>query len=328
MAKGKLSLSHGSGGRLTWELVEEVFANAFRMGELEDAAYLDVSGPLAVTTDSFVVSPLFFPGGDIGKLSVCGTLNDLAVSGAEPLFLTCGFIMEEGLDLEVLSRVVESMAREASSAGVRIVAGDTKVVQRGRGDGIYINTTGVGRVLRRLSAADVREGDVLIVTGTVGEHGLSVFLAREQVDVDVELVSDCANLFPMLKGLLGLDGLRWMRDPTRGGLATACLELAQATGLGILLYEEKVPVREEVAFLCEMFGFDPLYLANEGKALVVVDGGCVDEALELIRSHPLGREASVVGEVVGGFSGVRLKTSVGGTRILEYLEEDTLPRIC
>ena len=322
----RITLSHGSGGRLTWELVEEVFARHFGLSELEDAACVEAPSFLAVTTDSFVVRPIFFPGGDIGKLAVCGTLNDLAVSCAEPLVLTCSFILEEGLSFEDLERVVSSMAREAEAAGVRIVAGDTKVVE-GSG-GLIVNTTGIGRLIRRLNAKDVKPGDVVVVTGNVGRHGMSVFLARESVDVEAEVESDCANLWPLLKRVCNSKGLRWMRDATRGGLATVLVELSRTTGLGVRLYEESIPVDEDVAFLCDMFGFDPLYLACEGRAVLVVSEEDADGVLKVLRSHPLGEGASVIGRVTDEFSGVRLKTALGGERLLEYLEEDPLPRIC
>ncbi len=322
----RITLGHGSGGRLTWELIEDVFARHFELSDLADAACVEVPSPLAVTTDSFVVKPIFFPAGDIGKLAVCGTLNDLAVSCAEPVALTCGFILEDGLSFEDLERVVSSMAREAKSAGVRIVAGDTKVVE-GRG-GLIINTTGIGRLIRKLSAKDVRPNDVVIVTGSVGKHGMSVFLARESVDVEAEVESDCANLWPLLKGVCGVKGLRWMRDATRGGLATVLVELSRATGLGVRLYEESIPVDEDVAFLCDMFGFDPLYLACEGRAVMVVSEEDAECVLKILKSHPLGENATVIGKITNQFIGVRLKTTLGGERLLEYLEEDPLPRIC
>ncbi len=324
----RITLAHGAGGAETARLIEGIFSKHFLLGELEDAAYLDVAGPIAITTDSFVVSPIFFPGGDIGKLAVCGTLNDLAVSGAEPVAVTCAFILEEGLPLEELETVVVSMAREASSAGVRVVAGDTKVVPAGRGDKVFINTTGVGVVRRRFSAADVKDGDLLVVTGTIGEHGLSVLLARGGMDVESEVKSDCANLFPLLERLFSIPGVRWMRDATRGGLATVCLELCGLTGLGVDLFEDKIPVREDVAFLCEMLGLDPLFLANEGRALVVVSGDFCDEVLDVLREHPLGVNASVVGRVTDRHTEVVLKTELGGERFLDYSDGEPLPRIC
>ncbi|WP_068550785.1 hydrogenase expression/formation protein HypE [Thermosulfidibacter takaii] len=326
----RITLAHGSGGALTNQLIKEVFSKYFSIPELDDASYIDVFGSkdTAVTTDSFVVSPIFFPGGDIGKLSICGTLNDLAVSGAKPVAMTCGFILEEGLPLDELEGIVSSMAGECESAEVKIVAGDTKVVPKGKGDKLFINTTGIGRVERKFSPYSVKPGDLVVVTGSVGEHGLSILLAREALDVDVEILSDCANLYPMLEELFSVSGVRWMRDATRGGLATVCLDLSDMTGLGIKLYEKKIPVKEEVSFLCDMLGFDPLYLANEGKAVVVVSKEDADQVLNILKSHPLGKDAEIIGEVVDKFAGVVLKTSIGGERVLDYMEEDPLPRIC
>ncbi len=324
-------LAHGSGGYKTQELVEGLFLKV--LGEvgpeaLEDASYFRCEGCMAVTTDSFVVDPLFFQGGDIGKLAVCGTVNDLVVSGAIPQLITAGFILEEGLPLEVLERVCRSIAESAKGAGVRIVAGDTKVVERGRGHGLYVNTTGIGRVVARLEMGSVEPGDVLVLTGSVGDHGMAVLLAREGFEVESNVVSDCASLRDLLIPLVEEGLVKWMRDPTRGGLATTCLELAQGSGYGIRLYQREIPVKEEVVFLCNMMGYDPLYLANEGKALMVVDPEKESRVLEILRSHPLGREAAVVGEVTSQHFGVRLITAVGGERSLDYLEGDPLPRIC
>ena len=326
----RVEIGHGSGGKLTKELIEEVFLKHFNTPELhtlQDATYLPGFERIAVTTDSYVVRPLFFPGGNIGKLSVSGTVNDLTVSGALPKFITVGFIVEEGLPLETLERVVSSMAETARSAGVKIVAGDTKVVEKGKCDGIYINTSGVGEVVRELSPKLVKPGDKVIVTGFIGDHGIAISLAREEFEVETPVESDCAPLNSLLTPLFELPGLRFMRDPTRGGLATVLVELSESSGLGVELYEEKIPVREEVRFICDMLGYDPLYLANEGKAVVVVSPEDTDRALELLRSHPLGREAAVIGEITED-RGVSLITSVGGKRRLELLEEDPLPRIC
>ena len=327
----KVTLAHGSGGSQTQELIEETFLKI--LGEegpstLEDAAYFQGEGTLAVTTDSFVVHPLFFPGGDIGKLSVCGTINDLVVSGAKPLLLTAGFILEEGFSLKDLRRLCFSMAESAKLAGVRIIAGDTKVVEKGKGHGLYVNTTGVGQVVKRLNASSVSPGDLVVVTGCVGDHGMAVLLAREEFEIETQVTSDCACLGELLLPLVEEGLVKWMRDPTRGGLATTCLELVRSTGYGILLQQEAIPVREETGFLCHMMGYDPLYLANEGKAVLVVDPPLADRVLGLLRSHPLGEKAAVIGEVTNRFTGVRLITPVGGERELDYLEEDPLPRIC
>ena len=325
-----VEIGHGSGGKLTRELIEEIFLKHFNFPELhtlQDATYLPGFQKIAVTTDSYVVRPLFFPGGNIGKLSISGTVNDLTVSGSLPRYITAGFIVEEGLPLETLERIVSSMAETACSAGVKIVAGDTKVVEKGKCDGIYINTAGVGEVVRELSPNLVKPGDRVIVTGFVGDHGIAISLAREEFDVETPVESDCAPLNSLLTPLFDLPGLRFMRDPTRGGLATVLVELSESSGFGIRVYESKIPVREEVRFICDMLGYDPLYLANEGKAVVVVSEEDTDRALEILKSHPLGRDSAVIGEVVKE-PGVILITSVGGERRLELLEEDPLPRIC
>ena len=324
----RITLGHGGGGELTRELIEGVFARRFEGLELEDAAILNLSGRVAFTTDSFVVNPVFFPGGDLGKLAVCGTLNDLAVSGARPLFLSCGFILEEGLELDVLERIVASMAEAIREAKVRVVAGDTKVVEKGRGDGVFVNTTGLGLVERDLSYDNVRPGDCLIVSNFIGRHALAVFMEREKPDIDVELESDCANLYPLLSRLYPLEGLRWMRDATRGGVAAVACELAHLTGLGVEIYEDALPVDEQVAFLCEMFGFDPLSLANEGVAVIVVSLEDAERALEMLKTHPLGAGARVVGKIKDDFSGAKLVTPFGGERVIEVIGEDLLPRIC
>ncbi len=328
----RIEIGHGSGGRLTRELIERVFLRYFDTPELkplQDASYIFVNAKsIAITTDSYVISPRFFPGGDIGKLSICGTVNDLTVSGAIPKYISVGFILEEGLSLEELEKIVRSMAETAKRAGVKIVTGDTKVVESGKCDGIYINTTGVGEVVRELSPQNSKPGDVVIVTGYVGDHGTAVSLARENFEIETEVKSDCAPLNSLLVPLFELEGLRWMRDPTRGGLATALIEFAESAKVGVRLYEEKIPVREEVKFISEMIGYDPLYLANEGKAVIIASKEDAEKTLELLRSHPLGKDAEIIGEVTKDFKGVRLITSIGGERRLELLEEDPLPRIC
>jgi hydrogenase expression/formation protein HypE len=328
----RIEIGHGSGGRLTRELIERVFLRYFDTPELkplQDASYIFVNAKsIAITTDSYVISPRFFPGGDIGKLSICGTVNDLTVSGAIPKYISVGFILEEGLSLEELEKIVRSMSETAKRAGVKIVTGDTKVVESGKCDGIYINTTGVGEVVRELSPQNSKPGDVVIVTGYVGDHGTAVSLARENFEIETEVKSDCAPLNSLLVPLFELEGLRWMRDPTRGGLATALIEFAESAKVGVRLYEEKIPVREEVKFISEMIGYDPLYLANEGKAVIIASKEDAEKTLELLRSHPLGKDAEIIGEVTKDFKGVRLITSIGGERRLELLEEDPLPRIC
>ena len=326
----RIEIGHGSGGKLTKELIENLFLKHFNYPELHalgDATYLEGSGKIAVTTDSYVVRPLFFPGGDIGRLAVSGTVNDLTVSGALPKYLTAGFIIEEGFPLKELEKIVASMAETAKEAGVKIVAGDTKVVERGKCDGVYINTSGVGEVVRELSPKLIKPGDKILITGSVGEHGMAISLAREEFELESEIESDCAPLNSLLTSLFELPGLRFMRDATRGGLATVVIEACESAGLGALLEEEKIPVREDVRFICDMLGYDPLYLANEGKAVVVVSPEDAERALEVLRSHPLGRNAQIIGEITEGGE-VLLKTEVGGLRRLELLEEDPLPRIC
>ncbi|WP_457681642.1 hydrogenase expression/formation protein HypE [Thermovibrio sp.] len=326
----KVEIGHGSGGKLTKELIEEVFLKHFNSSSLHkllDATVLDGFKRIAITTDSYVVQPLFFPGGDIGKLSVSGTVNDLTVSGAVPRYLTAGFVIEEGFPIDELERIVSSMARTAREAGVEVVAGDTKVVEKGKCDGVYVNTSGVGEVVRELSPTLVKPGDLIIFTGYLGEHGIAISLAREAFELETQIKSDCVPLNSLLTPLFKLPGLRFMRDATRGGLATVLVELSEATGLGALIYEDKLPVREDVAFICEMLGYDYLYLANEGKALVVVSQEDGEKALEILRSHPLGRNAEIIGEITER-PPVILKTKVGGLRRLELLEEDPLPRIC
>ncbi len=326
----KVEIGHGSGGRLTKELIEELFLKHFDFTELHtllDATPLIGFEKIAITTDSYVVQPIFFPGGDIGKLSVSGTVNDLTVSGSLPSYITASFILEEGLDFSELEKVVSSMAKTAKEAGVRIVAGDTKVVEKGKCDKLYINTTGVGKVVKELSPKLVEPGDLIIVSGSVGEHGIAISLAREEFELETEVKSDCAPLNSLLTPLFKYEGLKFMRDATRGGLATVVVELTSSAGVGALLYEEEIPVREDVKFICDMLGYDPLYLANEGKAVIVVSKKEADAVLRELRSHPLGREAAVIGEITAK-EGVFLKTKVGGLRRLELLDEDPLPRIC
>ncbi len=328
----KVEIGHGSGGKLTRELIENLFLKYFSFPELkslQDASYLQTeTDKIAITTDSYVVRPYFFPGGDIGKLSISGTVNDLAVSGAVPRFISVGFILEEGLEFSDLEEIVKSMVETAKKAGVKIVAGDTKVVEKGKCDGLYINTTGIGEVVKPLSPEFAKPGDVVIITGFVGDHGIAISLAREEFDVETGVLSDCAPLNSLLVPLFDVKGLKWMRDPTRGGLATVLIEFSEMSGLGVRLYEGKIPVREEVQFVCEMLGYDPLYLANEGKAVIVVDREDAEAVLEKLRTHPLGKNAEIIGEVTDEIRDVRLVTSIGGERRLELLEEDPLPRIC
>jgi hydrogenase expression/formation protein HypE len=331
----RITLSHGSGGKATHTLIEAVFLDAFRnplLEPMEDAAALTIGGArLALTTDSYVVSPLFFPGGDIGDLAVNGTVNDLAVSGARPLYLTAGFILEEGFPVEDLLKIVESMRSAALAADVQIVTGDTKVVQRGKADGVYINTAGVGVSIRSgLGVATVKPGDAVLVSGPIGDHGVTIMLARGELDIDADLESDTAPVHELVAGLLAsVPGVRAMRDATRGGVATILNEVARAAEVAVVIDENAIPVRTEVRGASELLGIDPLYVACEGRIVVIVDGAQVEDALAALRSHPLGADAAVIGRVADDPPGlVLLNTTFGGTRIVDMLVGDPLPRIC
>jgi hydrogenase expression/formation protein HypE len=330
-----VTLAHGAGGKASRALVEGLFLSELGnplLDALGDAAVLELGGArLAFTTDSYVVKPLVFPGGDIGELAVNGTVNDLAVSGAIPRFLSAGFVIEEGFPVEDLRRIVASMARAAQAASVVIAAGDTKVVERGNADGLYVTTAGIGIVpgAAELGPERVRPGDRVLVSGTLGDHGMAVLIARGDLDLEVDLESDTAPVHELAAALLELGGVRWMRDPTRGGLATALNELAEQTGLAIALDEASLPLRPEVVGACEILGIDPLYVANEGKLAAVVAPDRADEALAVLRLHPLGAEAAIVGEVRAEPAGmVLLDTAFGGSRIVDMLVGDPLPRIC
>jgi hydrogenase expression/formation protein HypE len=331
-----VTLAHGAGGTATHALVEDVFLDAFRnpaLEELGDAGIVEAAGVrLALSTDSFVVRPLAFPGGDIGELAVNGTVNDLVMAGARPVALTAAFVLEEGLPFAELRAYAASMGRAAAVAGVSIVTGDTKVVERGRGDGLHITTAGVGVLDPRvaLGADSVRPGDAVLLSGTIADHGMAVMVARGELALEAEIRSDTAPLHVLAQPLyaLGRD-LRWLRDPTRGGLATTLNELAQRRRLTIRLDERAIPVRPDVAAVCEILGIDPLYTANEGKLLAVVAGERADDALAALRAHPLGRDAAIVGRVSSEPEGlVVLDTAFGGSRIVGMLVGDPLPRIC
>ncbi|EME52254.1 hydrogenase expression/formation protein HypE [Amycolatopsis decaplanina] len=332
----RITLAHGSGGKATQTLIEGVFLEAFRnplLEPLEDAAALTISGSrLALTTDSFVVSPLFFPGGDIGDLAVNGTVNDLAVSGAEPRYLTAGFILEEGFPVTDLVRIVETMKSAADAAGVAIVTGDTKVVQRGKVDGCYINTAGVGVIdhPHRLGVATVEPGDAVIVSGPIGDHGITVMLARGELDIEADLRSDTAPVHGLVAALLAeTPGVRAMRDATRGGVATVLNEMARAADVAVVIDEERIPARAQVRGASELLGIDPLYVACEGRIVVVVDGEQAETALAAMRAHPLGSQAAIIGRIKADPPGlVLLNTTFGGTRICDLLVGDPLPRIC
>jgi hydrogenase expression/formation protein HypE len=338
----QIVLGHGSGGKLSAELIDKVFVARFRNPTLEkmnDQATLDVGGVrLAFTTDSFVVTPIFFSGGDIGSLAINGTVNDLAVGGAKPLYLAAAFILEEGLAAADLSRVADSMALAARNAGVQLVTGDTKVVNRGKGDQIFITTTGIGHVDRpvRLSADRARPGDKILLSGYIGDHGITILSQRENLEFESSLASDCAALDGLIKNMLDeaeaagdLEGVRVMRDPTRGGVATVLNEIAARSKAGMVLRESQIPVREAVRGACEMLGLDPLYVANEGKVVAIVAPQIADRVLASMQRHPLGADGRIIGEVTESPAGmVLMKTSVGGTRVVDLLFGEQLPRIC
>ncbi|MGC1869471.1 MAG: hydrogenase expression/formation protein HypE [Acidobacteriaceae bacterium] len=339
-------LGHGSGGKLTSELIDKVFLRAFAnpiLDKLDDQAVLQISGArLAFTTDSFVVTPIFFPGGDIGTLAINGTVNDLAMSGARPLYLAAAFILEEGLPAEELRRVVESMGAAAREAGVQLVTGDTKVVNRGKGDKLFITTTGIGAIERdvNVSANRARPGDKILLSGYIGDHGMAIMSKRENLEFEGAIESDCAALNGLVDCMLDAcdaialkrdndHPLHCMRDPTRGGVATTLNEIASQSKVGMFLHEDQIPVRESVQGACEILGLDPLYVANEGKLVAIVAAEAADTVLRSMQGHPLGRDAKIIGEVVSEHPGmVRMQTRVGGTRILDVIFGEQLPRIC
>jgi len=331
----KITLAHGSGGKITHELIKDVFFRHLGndiLKKAEDSGVADARpGKMAVTTDSFVVKPVFFPGGDIGKLAVCGTVNDLAVTGASPKYITAGFIIEEGFSLEDLEKIVRSMAEWALKAGVEVIAGDTKVVEKGEADGIFINTSGVGffEGASELSAGNIRPGDKVIITGTMGDHGIAVLSRRKGLDFQSDIKSDCAPLAGMLADVTAAGGVKFMRDPTRGGLATTLNEITRGTELGIVIEEEKAPVSGPVRSACELLGLDPLYVANEGKAVIVAGKGSAENIIAVLRRHEYGKDASVIGEVTREAGGrVCLRTRYGTARIIDMMASEQLPRIC
>lgn len=333
----RVLLGHGSGGKMSARLLRDVFMPRFTNPHLDclgDGAVVPVDGgEVVLSTDSFVVHPLEFPGGNIGDLAVHGTLNDLAMMGATPQYLTAGFILEEGLELEVLERVLDAMARAAREGGVTLVTGDTKVVERGKADGMFINTTGLGFLTDgfRPDPTQARPGDAVLVSGPLGRHGIAVMAVREDLAFEVEVVSDTALLYPLVQALrdeLG-SAVRTLRDPTRGGLASALNEIAASSGAGIELEEHRIPVPGPVTAACEMLGLDPLYVANEGVLTAIVAPDSAERALGIIRSHPAGADGAIVGVVVDRHSGmVVMRTGLGGTRVVDTLPGDQLPRIC
>ncbi|MFC1517919.1 hydrogenase expression/formation protein HypE [Candidatus Margulisiibacteriota bacterium] len=338
MTNKQILLDHGSGGKLSHELISSVFVKHFAnntLKELTDSALCKVSSDqIAFTTDSYVVQPIFFPGGDIGKLAVCGTVNDLAVTGATPLYLSCGFIIEEGFSIEELDKIVSSMAKEAKNSGVQIVTGDTKVVERGAADKIFINTAGIGIIDKKnveiANAKGVQTGDKIIINGPIAEHGVSVLGKRNELDFKTDINSDCASLNELIAKVLRIsDKVKFMRDATRGGVATVLCELAENKKLGIKLDEDTIPIKENVRGICEMLGFDPLYVANEGKVVIVIGAEDAEKVLKEMKKDPLGKESAVIGEIVQDHAGkVVLNTVVGGSRIVDMLSGAQLPRIC
>lgn len=334
--KGVL-LGHGSGGRLTHELIGDLILDKLRnpiLQRLEDSAVFNLNGSrVAFTTDSYVVKPIFFPGGDIGKLAICGTINDLAVTGAVPKYISCGLILEEGFPLRDLERILDSMAEMAAEAGVEVVTGDTKVVERGKADGIFINTSGVGFIPEgiRLGMEEIRAGDRILINGPIGDHGIAVLSKREGMQFETEIVSDCAPLNGLIARLISEvgDGVRFMRDPTRGGLATTLKEIAEGTGLGVEADERSIPVNEPVRAACEILGLDPMFVANEGKVIVVIEPESAPKALQIMKEHPLGIGSAVIGEMTADHPGqVHLKTEIGSKRMIDMPVGEQLPRIC
>ncbi len=331
-----VTLAHGAGGKATRALVEGLFLDELGtplLEQLGDSALFELNGTrLAFTTDSYVVTPIFFPGGSIGELAVNGTVNDLAVAGARPLYLSAGFVIEEGLPVADLRRVAAAMGRAASAAGVTIAAGDTKVVERGKADGLYVTTAGVGEVAADVALGPdrVRPGDRVLVSGTLGDHGMAVMIARGGLELEVDLESDTAPVHELAAALLRLGpSVRWMRDPTRGGLASALNELAGQAGVAVQLSEEALPVRPSVTGACEILGIDPMYVASEGRLVAVVAAAAAGAALAGLRAHSLGADAADVGEILAEPPGlVLLETAFGGSRIVDVLVGDPLPRIC
>jgi hydrogenase expression/formation protein HypE len=333
---GKITRAHGAGGRYTQQLVREIFLKYFHNPELEallDSAILpELKNRLVFTTDSHVVKPIFFPGGNIGTLSIAGTVNDLAVCGARPLYLSCGFILSEGFEIAFLEKIVASMAATAQGARVAVVTGDTKVVESGAADGIYINTAGIGMMLtdRLLHPAEIKPGDQILVSGYLGDHEAAILTARAEFKIQLKIHSDCTPINDLTELLFTHSaGIRIMRDPTRGGLATTLNEFTERQHFGIRIYDDQIPIRENVRGLCEPLGFDPLYMANEGKIVVVVSPAESARVLTLMQNHPLGRDAHRIGEVIAEPRGrVLLRTGIGTDRILDVLTGEMLPRIC
>ena len=337
LKNGRVELTHGAGGRAMADLIDLMFRRAFDNPLLDQgndqAAFEVESGRMVMSTDSFVISPLFFPGGNIGSLAVHGTVNDLAMAGAQPLYLSTGFILEEGLPLAQLAEIVDAMAAAAREAGVLIVTGDTKVVERGKGDGVFINTAGVGRVPPGVSISGDRAqpGHKILVSGTIGDHGVAIMSLRKGLQFDTALQSDCASLNDLVARMVERagDAIAVLRDPTRGGLAATLNEIADQSGVGIRLHERSLPIRQEVRGACELLGLDPLNVANEGKLIAIVEDQHADTLLETMRQHANGHEAAIIGEVIDDpMHLVRMVTSIGGERVIDWLHGEQLPRIC
>jgi len=338
MTNEKILLNHGAGGKMTHDLISKLFFNYFDneiLRKQTDSAILHVStSDLAYTTDSYVVDPIFFPGGNIGKLAVCGTVNDLSVSGAKPLYLSCGFILEEGLLFSDLEIIVKTMAEEAIKAKVKIVTGDTKVVDKGKCDKIFINTSGIGILQEKNKnisfGNNIQVGDKIIVNGTIGDHGTAILCARNSIEYSNSVISDCASLNGIISEVLAVsENVKFMRDATRGGLATVLCELSEKHNKGIELVEDLIPVQENVRGLCEVFGFDPLYMANEGKVVMIVAENDAENIIRVMRKNTLGKNAAIIGKITDRNKGmVTVTTGIGGTRIVDMLAGEQLPRIC
>ena len=333
---GAVDMTHGSGGRAMAQLIEEMFVKHFdndMLRQANDQAAFDIpAGRMVMSTDGHVISPLFFPGGDIGSLSVHGTVNDVAMSGARPLYLSAGFILEEGYPLADLEQIVASMGRAASAAGVPVVTGDTKVVEKGKGDGVFITTTGVGVVPEgvNISGDLARPGDAILVNGTMGDHGVAIMSSRENLEFETSIESDSAALHTLIADMVAaVPGIHCLRDPTRGGLATTLNELSQQSGVGMKLRESAIPINPAVSAACELLGLDPLYVANEGKLICICAGDDAQALLQTMQNHPLGRRAAIIGEVIEDEHGfVQMETSFGGSRVVDWLAGEQLPRIC
>jgi hydrogenase expression/formation protein HypE len=332
----KITLSHGAGGKFSFDLVAHLIKENFNnqiLNRLEDSAVFNLGKErIAFTTDSYVVKPIFFPGGDIGKLAVCGTINDLAVMGAKPLFLSCSLIIEEGLEKAILQKIVSSMKKTAQEAKIQIITGDTKVVEKGSTDKIFINTSGIGTISKgiNLGREKIELGDKIIISGTIGDHATAVLSSREGLEFNTKLKSDCAFLSDLIGPVLKFkDKIKFMRDPTRGGLSSVLNEMVSGKSYGAILFEDKIPIKEEVKGFCELLGYDPLYLANEGKVLIVTTPQIAEKIVSILRKNPKGKNTEIIGEITGKFKGiVGLETRFGGTRVVDMLLGEQFPRIC